>query len=216
MQQQRPDDAGQKPPQTAPDTAGTSYAERLTRLSGQGWKRRLDVQAPYRANIQRLTLGRTLDVGCGIGRNLAYLDRDSVGVDHNPHSIQIAVGRGLTAYTTEEFFAEPAPEAVGTFDAILAAHLVEHVQPDEAEAILRSYLPYLRDGGRCVLICPQESGYRSDETHVSFSDFEALRTLAARLGLELVHEYSFPFPRAVGRFFRYNEFVHVSRKPRST
>jgi hypothetical protein len=27
-----------------------------------------------------------------------------------------------------------------------------------------------------------------------------------------VSEYSFPFPRALGRFFIYNEFVSVSRR----
>lgn len=207
----QPDGLGTTPPETSPDTAGTTYAERLTRLSGRGWKQRLDVQAPYRANIQRLTLGRTLDVGCGIGRNLSYLTADSIGVDHNPHSVRIARDRGLTACTTEEFFADTS--AIRPFDSILAAHLVEHVQLGEAEAILASYLPFLRVGGRCVLICPQESGYRSDETHVSFSDFGTLRTLSARLGLEFQHEYSYPFSRSLGKVFRYNEFVHVSRKP---
>ena len=196
-----------------PATAGTAYAERLSRLSGQGWKQRLDVQAPYRANIERLTLGRTLDVGCGIGRNLAYLSSESVGVDHNPHSIKVARDRGLSAYTTEEFLADSDLAKLGTFDSILAAHLVEHVQLDEAVAILASYVPLVRPHGRVVLICPQESGFKSDDTHVAFSDFAVLRDLSTRLGLEFQHEYSFPFPRSFGRVFRYNEFVHISRTP---
>ena len=36
-------------------------------------------------------LGRTLDVGCGIGRNLAALPPGSLGVDHNPTSIEVAL-----------------------------------------------------------------------------------------------------------------------------
>jgi 2-polyprenyl-3-methyl-5-hydroxy-6-metoxy-1,4-benzoquinol methylase len=202
-----------KVPEATPSTAGTDYAERLTRLSGQSWKKRLDVQAPYRANIHRLTLGRTLDVGCGIGRNLAYLNADSVGVDHNPHSIEVARERGLTAYTTEQFQSEPPVARPGQFDSLLAAHVVEHVRPDEAVEIIASYLPYVRAGGRVVLICPQEAGYKSDATHVTFVDFDQLRELSARLGLQFQHEYSFPFARRLGRIFRYNEFVHVSRKP---
>jgi 2-polyprenyl-3-methyl-5-hydroxy-6-metoxy-1,4-benzoquinol methylase len=193
-------------------TAGEDYAERLSRLGDRGWKQRLDVQAPYRANIQRLTLGDTLDVGCGIGRNLAYLNARSVGIDHNPHSIEVARSHGLTAFTTEEFFAHPTLKG-RRFDSILAAHLVEHVVFDVAVEILESCLPFLRDGGRVVLICPQESGYKSDSTHVQFADFETLRRLSQRLGLEFQHEYSFPFPRAFGKLFRYNEFVHVSRRP---
>src|SRR5674476_1246283 len=59
-----------------PPTAGPEYARRLQTLSGARWKRVLDVQMPYRANLRRLHLGRTLDVGCGTGRNLAALDRD--------------------------------------------------------------------------------------------------------------------------------------------
>jgi hypothetical protein len=64
-----------------------------------------------------------------------------------------------------------------------------------------------------VIICPQEAGHRSDSTHVSFVDFVKMREFSAQLGLQFQHEYSFPFARQVGRIFRYNEFVHVSRKP---
>ena len=51
-----------------PGTEGADYTERLQRIGGARWKRMLGSQAPYRWNIRRLNLGRTLDVGCGIGR----------------------------------------------------------------------------------------------------------------------------------------------------
>ena len=82
-----------------PPTAGAEYAERLRSLSTARWKRWLDVQAPYRAHLRRLHLGRTLDVGCGTGRNLRALDPGSVGVDHNPFSVALARQAGFTAYT---------------------------------------------------------------------------------------------------------------------
>ena len=93
---------------SSPSTAGTEYAERLNRLQNKKWKKVLNVQAPYRANIRRMKLGRTVDVGCGNGRNLSWLSAESVGVDHNPHLVEAARSRGLTAYTTEEFFGTPA------------------------------------------------------------------------------------------------------------
>lgn len=192
-----------------PDTTAGSYTDRLSRLQTARWKQVLDVQAPYRWNLRRL-LGdrRVLDVGCGIGRNLANLPAGSVGVDHNQHSVDHCRELGLTAYTVDEFLAlEDAP----TFDGMLAAHLVEHLPPAGAAPILRPYLRFLSPGARVVLICPQERGYASDATHTVFFDHARLRALAEELGLTVEAEQSFPFPRAAGKVFTYNEFVSVAR-----
>lgn len=61
------------------------------------------------------------------------------------------------------------------------------------------------------MITPQERGYRSDDTHVEFLDFDALRQIAESLGLRVERSYSFPFPRWAGRLFKYNEFVLTAR-----
>jgi 2-polyprenyl-3-methyl-5-hydroxy-6-metoxy-1,4-benzoquinol methylase len=172
----------------------------------------LDVQAPYRWNLRRLGLGRTLDVGCGIGRNLAHLGSDGVGVDHNPTSIEVCRQAGLTAYTSEEFFRDghARPES---FDSLLVAHVVEHMPAEAAAAVLKEYLPCVRRGGSVVLITPQERGYASDATHVHFVGFAEAAELCERLALQVRRQYSFPFPRAAGRIFTYNEFVTVARVP---
>lgn len=187
-------------------TAGEAYTARLQSLEGAAWKKVLDVQAPYRANIRRLRLGRTLDVGCGLGRNLAHLGGDGVGVDHNEQSVHVARSRGMTAYTTGEFFGPDGPER-GQFDSLLAAHLLEHLGADEAAALIGSYLPWLRPQARICLITPQERGYRSDPTHVRFVDLASLADFAAQLGFRAERAYSFPLPRRFGPIFRYNEFV---------
>jgi 2-polyprenyl-3-methyl-5-hydroxy-6-metoxy-1,4-benzoquinol methylase len=197
---------------TSPTTEGVDYTERLQRKSGAGWKRVLNVQAPYRWNIRRLKLGRTLDVGCGIGRNLGHLDGNGVGVDHNATSIEAARAAGFTAYTVDEFFASALAKP-DTFDAMLAAHVVEHVQEDEAKQIIGSYLPFVRSGGKAVFITPQERGYASDATHVRFAGFPEVAKLCTDLGLRVERQYSFPFPRAAGKVFTYNEFVTVAVKP---
>lgn len=195
---------------TGADTAGAEYAARLARLDQSRWRRVLNVQAPYRWNVRRLHLGRVLDVGCGLGRNLAHLDNDSVGVDHNAESIAIARGRGLTAFTSAEFpssgFAVP-----GAFDSLLFAHVIEHVSREYAVGLVREYLPYLTPGGTVCFITPQERGYASDSTHVTFTDFAALDRLSRATGLSPVRQYSFPFPRAAGKVFLYNEFVLLAR-----
>ena len=168
------------------------------------------MQAPYRWNVRRLRLGRTLDLGCGIGRNLAHLDGAGVGVDHNAASVAVARERGLEAYTAEEFLA--GPKAVpGSFDSLLAAHVVEHMTEDGAVDLLRTYLRFVCAGGKAVLITPQELGYATDATHVRFCGFPEVTALCAAAGLVVVRQFSFPFPRIAGRVFPYNEFVTLAR-----
>src|SRR5438477_5904865 len=104
-------------------TRGADYADRLVSLQQVWWKRLLPVQAPYRWNLRRLKLGSTLDVGCGIGRNLIHLGGDGVGIDHNPSSVAVARAAGLRAFTPEEFLASPFA-APRSFDSLLVAHVL--------------------------------------------------------------------------------------------
>jgi len=191
-------------------TAGMDYAQRIARLSLTRWKQVLDVQAVYRWNIRRLHLGRTLDVGCGLGRNLEHLGSSAVGVDHNAVSIAVARSRGLRAYTCEEF--AESPDAVPrSYDSLLFSHVFEHLDRDHAVGLLKQYLPYLEPGGHVVVITPQERGFRSDTTHVTFIDFAGQRKIATAAGLDVIRQFSFPLPRVAGRLFVYNEFVAVTR-----
>lgn len=196
-----------------PSTASTAYAERLTQLSGARWKRVLDVQAPYRWNLRRLLgTNRTLDVGCGIGRNLVNLPSGSVGVDHNEHSVEVCREHGLTAMTSAEFLAEP-PDVRGRFPGMLAAHLIEHLPEDGVLDVMGPYLPYLEPGATVVLICPQERGFASDATHTVFTDQPRLARLCGEMNLKVEKQFSFPLPRFTGKVFTYNEFVTVASVP---
>jgi 2-polyprenyl-3-methyl-5-hydroxy-6-metoxy-1,4-benzoquinol methylase len=203
-----------EPPEPhVPDTRSEEYSDRLRNLSDARWKQVLDVQRPYRWNLERQGMGRTLDVGCGIGRNLVNLGRGSVGVDHNAESVAECRARGFEAYTTEEWQAGPADAAPGSFDGMLIAHVLEHIQPEHWDGLITDYLPALKPGGTVMMICPQEKGYTTDSTHVHFTDGAQMADLARRVGLEVEKNYSFPFPRVVGRVFAYNEFCLVARKP---
>jgi 2-polyprenyl-3-methyl-5-hydroxy-6-metoxy-1,4-benzoquinol methylase len=195
--------------QQQPGTEGADYTDRLRRVTGARWKQVLDVQRPYRWNIRRLRLGRTLDVGCGLGRNLAHLGPgNGVGVDHNPTSIEVARAQGFEAYTIDEFF---ATDRTAAFDSLLAAHLLEHLPAEQAQKVVESYLPCVRPGGTAVFITPQERGYASDATHVRFVGFAEAAAMCRDLGLTVIRQYSFPFPRFMGKLFTYNEFVTVAR-----
>lgn len=196
----------------APGTQGADYTKRLMDLQTVWWKRVLPVQAPYRWNLRRQGLGRVLDVGCGLGRNLVHLDGNGVGVDHNPDFVAHCRALGLTAYTNEEFLR--SDDAVpGGFDAMLLSHVVEHMDAAEADDLIRTYLPYVRPGGVVHVITPQERGQASDATHVRFCDFDAVAALLRSNGLAVERQFSFPFPRRMGKAFVYNEFHVTGRLP---
>jgi SAM-dependent methyltransferase len=197
-------------------TAGAStkeeaYAERLVRKQTVWWKLFFDVQAPYRWNLRRIKPGLTLEIGCGIGRNLLHLGEESVGVDHSVHCVEIARRRGCRAFTPADFttsvYAQPA-----TFDSLLLAHVAEHMTSSEVTSLLHDYVGYLKDPGRIIIITPQERGFASDRTHVEFVDWDKIRAIVAPLGFRPVIEYSFPFPRSCGKIFIYNEFISISQR----
>lgn len=193
-------------------TEGDEYARRLVERGGARWKRFLNVQAPYRWNLRRKDLGRTLDVGCGIGRNLATLAPGSVGVDHNATSVALARESGHDAMTVEQFFATGAVDHA-SFDGILLSHVIEHMPAEAGIELLQMYLPYLKPGGKVLFICPQERGYASDPTHMRWTTGEDLSQLARDVGLAPQAWTSFPLPRVFGRVFTYNEFNVIARKP---
>ena len=136
----------------------------------------------------------------------------SVGIDHNEASIQVVRGRGLTAFTPEQFrvseFNRP-----GGFDSLLVAHVLEHLTKEAGGALVSEYIDLVRPGGFLILITPQEAGFRRDASHRTFIDFPALRAFCGAVSTFVQREYSFPLPRAVGKVFFYNEFVVVARKP---
>jgi SAM-dependent methyltransferase len=192
-------------------TEDCEYSARLLTKEAVWWKSLLDVQAPYRWNLKRLQPGFTLDIGCGLGRNLLHLNGNGVGIDHNQHAVEIARSRGLQAFTLEAFQTSSFNQTA-LFDSILMSHVAEHLMEGDVLKLLKAHIPLLKPNGQVILICPQDYGYRSDPTHVQFLDFAKLRGIACEAGLIPVREYSFPLPRVFGHLFKYNEFVSISRR----
>jgi 2-polyprenyl-3-methyl-5-hydroxy-6-metoxy-1,4-benzoquinol methylase len=194
------------------DTSDEEYTRRLEVHQLVWWKQLLRVQAPYQWNLRRLKPGITLEIGCGIGRNLVTLGPGSVGVDHNASSVTTARSRGFVAFSPEELrnseYSRP-----GSFDSLLVAHVLEHLTTHEAESLVAQYIDLIRPLGTLILITPQEVGFRSDASHKTFMDFTALAALCESVGARVERQFSFPFPRRVGRVFIYNEFVVLARLP---
>lgn len=194
------------------DTSESDYAERLSKLQQAKWKRVLRVQAPYHFCLKRLRPGHFLDIGCGIGRSLDWFGQDGVGVDHNKLAIDFCRSRGLVAFTTEEFGESQFATSGQIFDSLLLSHVLEHMTESEAVALINHYVPLLKAEGQIIVITPQEVGFKSDNTHVNFTDFETIARILSNSGFQVRVKRSFPFPRPVGKLFIYNEFVVSARR----
>lgn len=182
------------------------YARRLTHLARRGgWVRRLvDPQRVYGRLLRRLNPGYILDVGCGLGRILAQVGGRGIGIDANPACVQATREAGFEAFLPSEF---DVPSA--TFDSLVFAHVLEHLSAATGEMLIETYLPYLRVGGKVVVICPQSRGQRTDPTHVRMIGPAEIEQMASNLGLRIAKLRSFPFPAWMGRVFTYNETVAV-------
>ena len=150
-----------------------------------------------------------LDVGCGIGRNLGYLNgNQNVGVDHNPDSVKVCRDLGLEAFTPDEFFARHSDEK---FQTLLLSHVIEHLTFEQARSVIEQYIPFMDTDSQIVIICPQQRGYDSDDTHVTYFDENDLQLLLNQLRCGPMMYRSFPFPKVFGRLFIYNEHVAVAQ-----
>ncbi len=101
--------------------------------------------------------GRLLEVGCGNGSRLQKmrdLGWDVVGQDVDPEAVAVARKSGLTVHlgpvATAAFRSE-------SFNAILMAHVIEHVH--DPIALLQECRRVLHRGGRLVVFTPNFESY---------------------------------------------------------
>lgn len=106
--------------------------EGLYRLEDSHWwfRGRRTVIAALFGRAELPSSPRLLDAGCGTGRNLLELGRlgDAVGVDVSPEAIDFCHKRGLREVQLASLTALPFEAA--SFDAILVADVLEHVEDD--------------------------------------------------------------------------------------
>lgn len=192
--------------------AEESSAARLASAVRTGWRAAVHPQRLYQRNVRRVCTGRVLDLGCGVGRHLAQLDPTSVGVDIDRAALSLARARGLTALTPDEL-ARSGHLQPDAFDTLLCSHVLEHLDHDDALDLVATHLPFVRRGGRVVIICPQARGQRRDPTHVTYLPADRLVELLTRAGAVVDRVRSFPLPTVAGRWFTHNETVVVAHVP---
>ena len=187
------------------------YINRLMGISNKPFKTFLQPINPYRIGLKRWVKGSCLEIGCGIGRNLGYLDNPrNLGIDINEHAVAKCRALGHQAITAETF--EYTHAEVPKFDNLLFSHVLEHMDRASSIKLIQSYLPALSEFGAVCIICPQERGFASDPTHVEFKNIENLVSEIEECGLVVHRSFSYPLPKIFGNLFIYNEFVIIAKR----
>lgn len=160
-----------------------SYFSHLQRRSRVGWiYRRYWLYPALRSHLK----GRILDVGCGLGDMLAYLN-DAVGVDINAQAVKWCADRGLNARLMEQ---DILPFATSTFSSVILDNVLEHIA--DPSSLLAEIRRVLRPHGVALVGVPGIRGFVYDPDHKVYYDE---RRLVDRLNVAgFTHSATFFMP----------------------
>ena len=138
--------------------------------------------------------GRLLDVGCGNGENVAYLQKlgwQVTGVEPDPEAANLARDRfGLEVRTGS---LEEAGFPAEYYDAITMAHVVEHLA--DPIGTLTECWRVLKPGGRLIIITPNTESlghrifgeawlYLDPPRHLNICSWMALKACVEKAGFQ--------------------------------
>ncbi len=187
----------------SPDSAKSLQKRGRTTVSGsnpdydQSYYRSRERWPDFRLEMESLltlcrltTEARVLELGCGGGELLRHLDdraKLAVGVDLSPQGLRLARQQSRTAVLGAN--AEALPFCQGAFDAVVAQHLVEHLQ--EPVDAMREWRRVLRAGGVLAIVTPNaaypDPALFHDPTHLHLFTLESLRASLEEAGFRVVY-----------------------------
>jgi SAM-dependent methyltransferase len=137
-----------------------------------------------------------LEIGCGTGAFLGYLDAKGVarriGIDHDPALADIVPAAVRADFRHGDALALLNGSADGPFDRVVLLDVLEHFSPDEARTLLETIRPRLTAAGKIVLKVPNAASpwglsYQfGDLTHRTPFSAQSLRQLADSAGFSAV------------------------------
>lgn len=150
---------------------------------------------------------RVLDLGCGWGTFCWVLGSrvaDMVGVDFSRKSIELCENRlARSALEGVSFLCADARDTgleAESFDLVICADLVEHLYPEDSQAVIAEAFKVLKRGGRLSLWTPHQGHFlemlkarnillKRDVSHVDYKSMERLETLVESEGFDLERAY---------------------------
>ena len=136
-----------------------------------------------------LSKPKVLDVGCGEGEFLAKMPKCRIGVDIDARLVRKCVERGFVAH---HMSALKLDFQDNTFDAVHAAELIEHFNPEMAVAFLAEASRVLKPGCVLYLTTPGERSVWNTFSHVKPYPPIAIRKLLDKTTEGFVHESDLP------------------------
>ncbi|MFD2766144.1 class I SAM-dependent methyltransferase [Micromonospora eburnea] len=145
---------------------------------------------------------RVLDIGCGQGDLVGLMQADGIeayGVDISPEQVEVARSRGLDRVCLGDFHSRLRAEP-GTWDAVVATDILEHLSKDDVVRTFDEVRAALRPGGRFLARVPNAvsptGGHimYGDITHRTWFTRRSVAQLAAVAGFESVRISACPPP----------------------
>ena len=150
---------------------------------------------------------RVLDLGCGWGTFCWALGprvAEIVGLDFSRKSIELCEDRlARSAIDGVSFLCADARDTgleAESFDLVIGADLVEHLYPNDSEAVVAEAFRVLKKGGRLSLWTPHRGHFlemlkarsillRRDVSHVDYKSMDRLKTMVASEGFAVGRAY---------------------------
>jgi SAM-dependent methyltransferase len=136
-------------------------------------------------------IGKTLDVGCGIGDFLKFR-RYTYGVDIDPNAIKYCKAKGLNVSlicNNKISFSD------NFFDSVILDNVLEHIE--NPKPLLLEISRILKLKGILLIGVPGDTGFRSDLDHKVFYSENFLKLTLEKVGFECQEVFAMPLPFAL-------------------